>query len=350
MNRLITILLFTTLSIGANAQLTDVISSLDDPTSIAVYGDELYISEDRKVIKIDLTDPTPTPVDVFTGFFGGSNLLIDGDDLYIAIYTGGKVVKMNLSTDNPTPVDVVTNVYGPTGMSLKGDILYVAEATENKISKVDLSEDNPMATDFITGLDFPNALLIEGNDLYFIEVGADKISKVDLSEAQPSPVEILTDLDAPSMGLLLLGEELYFSQYRGDKISKININDIEPIVTDVFTDLNGPTQLLQKEDELYIAVTLENKVSKINNVTSTTTSITDRISKSPISLFPNPTSNSILIEGLDRIQTGTLFNATGAKILDFIARENQVLNLQNLDVGMYYLVLENGWAQKVVKK
>ncbi len=105
------LLAFAILSLSAHAQLTDVITSLDEPTSIAIYGDDLYISEDRKVIKIDLTDPTPTPVEVFSDFIGGVGLLVKDDELYISVYTGGKVVKMDLTADTPIPVDVVTYWY-----------------------------------------------------------------------------------------------------------------------------------------------------------------------------------------------------------------------------------------------
>ncbi len=238
----------------------------------------------------------------------------------------------------------------PTGMFFKEDILYIAAATENKISRADLSEENPVATDFITGLDFPNALFIEGDDLYILEAKADKISKADLSAAQPSPVDVITDLDDPGLGMLLLGEELYFSQYGGGRISKININEETPVVTDIATDLNGPTEILQKGDELFVAVRLDNKVSKIDNVLSTTTSIVDQTSDSNISIYPNPSWDSISIKGLERTQTGALFNTTGAKILDFTARKNQVLDLKNLEAGIYYLVIENGWTQKIVKR
>ncbi len=343
------LLLFTILSTIVHAQTMDVITSLNSPSSIAFRGDAMYISEEDRVIKIDLTDPNLTPVDVLTGFIGGSHLLIDGDDLYVALYTGGKVVKLDLSEDNPTAVDVVTEVYGSNGLALKGDFLYIAESTEDKISKVDLTQENPVAVDVVTGLEFPNALCLNGDDLYFIEVGEDKISKIDLSESQPTPVDVITDLETPSLGLILLGNELYFSQYEGDKVSKININDAIPTVTNVVTGIDGPTQLLQRDDELFIAVRLENKISKIEDFNNSVLSTTE-LDQASISLYPNPTMDFIKIEGFTEIQSGTLYNGEGTKVMDFTLQDDLTLDVQDLESGIYFLVLKNGWNQKIVKK
>lgn len=348
MRKLVTLFLCIA-SLYLKAQVTDVVTSLYYPTSIAISGNEMYIAEDDKITKIDLTDANPTPVDFFTDFSDGAHLLIDGNDLYIGLYAGGKVIKMDISVDDPTPVDVVTNVYGTNGLALKGDFLYIAESTQDKISRVDLSEATPTATDFITNLGFPNALFIDGDDLYFIEVDHDRIVKADLTQTNSSPTTVVSGLDTPSLGLILIEDELYFSQYGGDKISKFNINDINPTVVDVVTDLNGPAGLLQQGDDLYIAVRFDNKIVKVDN---TTLSIVD--SNQPVTTeivaYPNPILNTISIQGLQKPQTGKLLSSTGKKVKDFIAEENTVLDLQNLQSGIYYVVLENGWTQKVIKK
>lgn len=346
------ILFFITLSIGLKAQISDVISSLDNPTSIAIYGNEMYVAEQNKVIKFNLTETTPTPVDVLTDIVNGSYLIIKGNELYVADFAGNEIIKLDLSSGDPTPTPVVTGVYGPNGLAFNGDVLYIAESTENKISKVDLSQENPQKIEVLTGIDFPNGLLIHQNDLYFIEVGADKIVKIDLTDTPPSPVDVITGLGDPSIGLLLLGDELYFSQYRGDKVSKININELNPVITDVITGLDGPTQLLQHNNELFISVRLDGKISKIDNVIEEVVlgGNQHQVSESIISLYPNPAVNSVTLTGLSHIQSGILINSEGTKVLDFIAQENQDLDLANLEPGAYFLILESGWTQQVIKK
>jgi len=327
----------------------DVITDLNRPTSIAFRGDYMYISENRKITKINLYDDDSILEDVYTDLYGGNNILIDGNDLYIALYTGGKVIKMDLSADNPIPEDVVTNVYGSTGMFIKDDILYIAEATQDKISKVDLTAATPTATDYITGLGFPNALFVKDDILYFNQLDHDKISKVNITEPKPTPIDIVTNLDTPSLGLLLIEDELYFSQYGNNKVSKININDINPTVIDVTIELDAPAQLVLHNNELFIAVSDDNKIVKLDSATLSNQEIQIQTNTN-ISLHPNPILNSITINGLDNPQNGVLFNALGAKVSDFIAQENMTIDLQHLASGIYYIVLENGWSQKVIKQ
>ncbi len=51
------------------AQTIDVVTGLDNPLTLTLNGNDLYITESGsgKISKIDITDPTPTPTDVITG-------------------------------------------------------------------------------------------------------------------------------------------------------------------------------------------------------------------------------------------------------------------------------------------
>jgi len=335
------------MSIVSNAQLTDVVSSLNDPTSIAIYGDDIYIAGLRTVSKINLLDANPTPVDILTDISNGAHLLVDGNDLYIGLFAGGKVIKIDLSSNDTTPVDVVTDVYGTNGLIIKDNFLYIAESTQDKISRVDLSQSNPTAVDFLTDLDFPNGLFINEDDLYFIQTGANKISKVDLTQVNPTPVDVITDLDGVSLGLIIIEDELYFSYYGEDKIAKININDANPWITDVVTNVNGPAQLLYEDSELFVVVRFDNKIAKIDNATL---SIQKTRSNSQISLYPNPSPNTISVLGLQEPLIGTLYATTGSKMAEVLVQQNSIIDLKNLQAGIYYLVFENGWTRKIIKK
>ena len=347
------ILFLMTLAINVNAQLTDIVTGLNDPTSIAIYGDDMYIAGLRTVSKINLQDPNPAPVDILTDINNGAHLLVHGDDLYIGLFSGGKVMKIDLSSNDTTPIDLVADVHGVNGLFIKDNFLYIAESTENKISRADLSETNPISIDFVTNVGFPNGLFIEGNELYFIEVRDDKISKVDLTQANPSPVDVITGLDGVSFGLTVIGDELYFSYYGEDKIAKINSNDSNPLITDVVTNVKNPAQLLYKDNELFVAIRDDNKVTKINTTVLSVPDIAADLGShdgSKISLSPNPATNTITLTGFKGSQNGILHDITGKKIFDFTAKENEALDLQQIASGIYYVILDNGWSQKVIKK
>jgi len=80
--------------------------------------------------------------------------------------------------------------------------------------------------------------------------------------------DVVSGLSAPQ-GLLLNGNELYIAETWGDKISKIDITATKPTVTDVVTGVSHPSLLLLNGNDLYIAGNGENKISKID-ITDTT--------------------------------------------------------------------------------
>ena len=85
-------------------------------------------------------------------------------------------------------------------------------------------------------------------------------------------------------------------------------------------------------------------------------SLEDLASGSDLSVFPNPTSDIINIKAaypLDDVAIYTVFTITGKRVLNGILRNDQVINIQNLAVGTYFVRILSGnnvSVQKVIKK
>ncbi|WP_411895367.1 T9SS type A sorting domain-containing protein [Winogradskyella sp. A2] len=67
-------------------------------------------------------------------------------------------------------------------------------------------------------------------------------------------------------------------------------------------------------------------------------------------IFPNPSSDFIEIYGLDQTHTFGLYDILGKEIKKGILSNNDIINIQNLTNGMYFLKLENGNTVKFIKE
>ena len=68
-----------------------------------------------------------------------------------------------------------------------------------------------------------------------------------------------------------------------------------------------------------------------------------------LSIYPNPTEESINISGLADGTVASLFNVSGQKLVEVIIDGESQLNMNGLADGMYFLRTEEGFA-KVIKK
>ena len=69
-----------------------------------------------------------------------------------------------------------------------------------------------------------------------------------------------------------------------------------------------------------------------------------------VSIFPNPTSNSIQIIGLNSTESYTIHDVMGRTLLNGILTSNNTINLENFTNGNYYLKLSNGLTYTILKK
>lgn len=69
-----------------------------------------------------------------------------------------------------------------------------------------------------------------------------------------------------------------------------------------------------------------------------------------ISLFPNPSSNFIIISNLEKIESYLIVNQIGQKVKKGIISNNQQIDIRNLTNGLYFLKFNNGNTLKFIKE
>lgn len=336
-----------------NAQLTDVVTTgVTRPNGMIINGNYLYISEytGNRISKIDITATNPTVTNVIAAS-GAYGIALDGNDLYIAESSGNKISKIDITATNPTKIDVVTTgISVPTGLIIIGNYLYIAQDNgTGKISKIDITATGTTATDVIaSGLGRPYGLAVYGNDLYIAEFSGNKVSKFDITATNPTMTDVVTGLNSPE-GLVLNGNDLYIAELDGNKISKIDITATNPTATDVIAGLNGPSGLIFNGDDLYISEFTGNKISKYIDLTLSMDKYALE-NMNALKVYPNPTTNSIKITNLNKVENYAIYNVLGMEINRGAIASGEKINVQNFTNGIYFLKFDNGTISKFIKE
>ena len=355
----VVVLLIATLP-KLNAQLTEVATGLDEPSSIVINGTDLYFTNYSDnaasagtVNMIDLNDPQPiaTSTVLVSNITGPWGMLLRGNELFIALYGGNKIIKIDISDPDPgsTQADVITGLSGPDGLALIGDELYIAEYDGNRISKIDLSAPTPSSTltTVSTSIGGPTAMSLYGTDLYISEYGVNRISKLDLTASLPiTKSVVITGLSEPD-GMYINPPLLYFSNGQPtNEIMTIDLNDATPTATTLVTGFNDPTGLFFDNGYLYIADRLGDKILKY---TDAVLDIKDIELISDL-VYPNPSSDYINIKNLNTANRYTIYNSLGKMVNFGELQLNDKINIQSLKTGIYYFSLDDGRVSKFIKK
>jgi hypothetical protein len=256
---------------AATAQLTDVATGLNRPWALEIKGNDLYVAldNDKKVIKIDISQANPVPVLVaeLTTIGDAGGLSFKDNDLYIGYYAANKIRKINVAQSGAAPVDVA-NVISPTGILVDGDYLYVAQWL-NGIERIELANtNNRIKYPKPTGFNFFNGgIAVKGNTLYYTMAqavttdGPGGIYRQDLSQPNSPAVRIGPNLSLPS-GLTLYNNYLYIAEY--NKISRIDLSQANPAPETVATGLSGARLTAFNGVDLFIPHYDGNKASKLS--------------------------------------------------------------------------------------
>lgn len=176
-------------------------TEIDDPThnvvlmssglqrcrGLAIKNNYLYISsfDAGKIMKINLNDTYPTtPTDVFTGLYLPRQIRFKGDELYIGNFTNNEydsIIKINVTDSTPTMTTVVSGLRIPDQLRfINNELYFIQSGSQNKLSKIDITESfPPTITDVVIEIsNIPEGFVFHGDDIYIAEyyLGVSKFS------------------------------------------------------------------------------------------------------------------------------------------------------------------------------
>jgi len=153
-------------------KLTEIIAEVNNPNSMALLDDELYVLErggkdNDKIFKLDIKATNPKRTDIITFQFTerANFIAFHSNDLYIA--KSGKVTKVDVKATTLTETEVFTGIRFPMSLTFNGNNIYVGHVLPNKISEFDITATTPKLKDL--DVDFsPFAFRFRNNTLYTI--------------------------------------------------------------------------------------------------------------------------------------------------------------------------------------
>ncbi len=223
----------TDLSQGDPKSVVDIHTNLAVISDMTFDGNILYFSSadnSGSIYKLDITDSSNTITTVVTNLgTNPSGLAIHGSELYIALRLHKKVLKIDLTDTNPTPVEVVSNVSGAIIIDLAIHQNYLYFTHTNKISRIDITQNVPIVELFVDNLNVPTGLELYENFLFIAlsqhPSSGKKIGMIDLNDANPVVQDLAVDLD-DAWNLALENNTLYIAEQVTGKVSTLNISTL----------------------------------------------------------------------------------------------------------------------------
>ena len=333
------------------SQTTDVISQIDTPYRMILNGNDLYISSlnvNGTIRKMDITSQIPanyTTYPMTVSYAAG--IALKGNDLYICNNT--KVVKIDVTQSSPTPVDVVTGLQAAMELILNGDDLYIAEHGNGRISKINTTDALPATpTTVLTGLGWPAGFAIKNNELYISDLQQNRVVKIDMTASLPTTLtDVATGITSPD-GLAILGDELYISLRDMSKVVKLDTNNPLPTTTSDVLNVGNPQGLLIYNDDLYVARQGASKIVKSTNLTLGTSFSQEYITE--FNFFPNPAEDIVTINGTAPNASVKIYTVDGRHISSTTLSNHNNIDVSELARGCYFLKIEDGKTIKLSKR
>ena len=341
------------------AQISTVVETSGTTSSILLNGNDLYISmfTDSKITKFDITDNNPTIVDVANVCSRPTVMALKGNELYMTSFFDNKICKIDITATSPssTLTDVVTGLGTTIALAFNGNDLYFTR-DNGVISKIDITDTTPTIVDVIIGIPtdgIPRGLAFKGNDLYFSLI-AGEILKFDTSAPNPSSTltSVISGLIDPA-GMAFKGNDLYIAvgyDGIGGRISKINITDATPTLTVVVASdagLLSPRSLAFDGDDLYISDFNWHRVFKVSILPL---SIEDIAPANALKIYPNPSNDYLQIIGTTKLDEFKIYNLLGAEVKHGFISGDKKIDIRNLTNGLYFLKFNDTEIIRFIKK
>jgi sugar lactone lactonase YvrE len=306
----------------ATEQVTIFRDDFANPNGIAMNPEEKLFICDHTLNKIIKFETDGTVIEEFTGIFtpsGVKNIPNTNDMLFVEYGTSRVGV---LHDDGTSEILYVGGqLWGPAGIAYIDGVIYVSNYNDRKIIKLENGTQTLIAQ-LPAESSNPNLNwlgFIDSKDglIYATSGGGNKIYQVD-----------------PVTG--------NFSVFAGNTQGNVD----GPLDQATFNQPNG-ILFDDASDRLYISEAGSNNLRIIENVSEGLSTSDFRASTFDINIYPNPSGNNIIVEGVD-IKTSSqdsikIFNTIGVKVFEQSLSQNNALNelisISSLSSGNYIVSL-----------
>lgn len=164
-------------------QLTEVLKDLDNPKSIVIKDDILYIAEENEISFININLQNPVKSTFKSISVNGLNLYNN----YIIAFNNTSILKIDInSLETTNLVDEIS----PLSIEIINDYLLFSE--NDKITKIDLSTENLEQITFLENVFNVRAIEYYNDELYIAEYDNNQVLKFDAETLSTKKGKLLT--------------------------------------------------------------------------------------------------------------------------------------------------------------
>ncbi|MFY0602741.1 MAG: T9SS type A sorting domain-containing protein [Flavobacteriaceae bacterium] len=248
------------LSVGVTS-LVEHTNLSDHQRKSTVIGDYLYYTSGASIKRVDLSVEPLVRETVWTDPQGGASFTaidVKGNDVYIS--RNSVIYKMDISQQNPTPIHYITLSHTMTDFNFFEDKLYYSREYGGKIGYIDTASQNPVAVELPWDMD--DQFAIEGSTLYYSYNG--NLYSLDLSNPGSNPVQIATvPVDTPIQAMEVVDNDLYFYQQWNNKT--ISVLDLSTLSTNNY-ELGNMLMAYPNPASNRVTFEVNNEVTRIISV------------------------------------------------------------------------------------
>ena len=321
-----------------NAQATKLIGGFVNPTDMVVNGNTMYVSDYKtgKIFKFKLDISNPVLTEVASGFGGPFGMATYNNDLYIAEYDSSQISKIDIGVINPIK-QVVWQVQGVSDIECINDTLFAVNFDFNRMEYAVLSSANPSLKNYLS-LNGPFRLFIKDSLIYANETSTGKVSWINRDTSHPNVNPFTQSFSNPA-GIALYKNRLFIAENSSDLISSIDLlNPTKPKETFV-SNLGGPDVIKVYNKTLYIGEFDKGQISTV----LLDSSLNNPSLTNSIHVYPNPASNQVSFTGNYHGLDVTVYSMLGERLLSKRIKKGEVLNITLLSSGLY--IIKGPWKE-----
>ena len=346
MKLLYTLLLITVTSIISHAQTEDVITGINDPTTIFKLNDLMFYGEFFNNLRVfDITSPElgTEAISNTSGIYRSTRF---GDELYYTELNRARISKINLTGQQFTPIAAARELIRPFGITSDEEYIYVADRiTEDSTALVRFRPADPEnRTVIFQTIDYIVSLCKLDNYIYYLDLTTASVYLLDISTEVVKPELVASGFEVPT-DIIGRDETLIVSDFESGRIVKIDLSSPSFEQSNILTGLDQPTGMFLEENDLYIGIFEEGKIIKTTIQLVSNKDFTEN----KISLFPNPTSNYLQVTGQQTDEFYKVINTSGSVVLKGNLEKSGIIEVHNLPIGNYFIRFQTGIKFSFVK-
>ncbi len=205
-------------NVNGSAMNTSLVTGLNNPQSIVVSGNTLYVASfgSNTIGEYDATTGATINANFIAGLNGPEGLALAGNILYVADFTGNTVGEYNASTGAVINANFITGLNGSNSLTLAGNHLYVSNETGQSVGEYDATTGAAVSGfQFDGASQSPRGVAVSGNHLFLAIWGTNgEVSEYDATTGKAINLGFISGLNLPR-GLAVSGNTLFVTFQSG---------------------------------------------------------------------------------------------------------------------------------------